>query len=711
MSSRRTSRLITALIAALAACGPTSGSDHDAAPMAMDQDGDGIADADEGRADGTDTDGDGIPDFQDDDSDGDGIGDNTEAGDADAGTAPVDSDSDGTPDFRDLDSDGNDRPDPVDGEGDTDGDGVRDFADVDDDGDLIPDLDELGPDPAAPVDSDGDGTPDFRDVDSDGDTVADRFETLVDYDNDGAANFRDPDSDDDCRPDQLEAGGNPPLDSDGDGRFDFADRDADNDGLADRLEDTNCNGVRDGDESSPLAGDTDGDGTSDLVENAAGTNPNNPADNPQANGDFVFLVPYVMPPSPTSDTLDFSTAISQADVFFLMDTTGSMGGEIGNLQASLGTIIPALATQIPNVGIGVGDYRDFRNAPSGGASDYPYVLRHRIMTVGTAGGRASVQGAVNALTASGGGDGPESGWQALHHIATGQGLTGVGGSNVTAFNNATSPPTTPTAGESLGTIPGVGFRPGSLPIVIQITDEPSHGGVGSAYSFGGTTPRATALAELGNLGGRLIGVVSRDTLYVDANTDMLVGVNTSGARVPPSAWGATRPAGCSAAQCCTLENGAGEAPDGGGLCSLRFTIASDGSGLGTAVVDAVRAVANFVRIDVGALAADDPADAVDAVVAFVDRVQANPAAPVPCTPGLVAIDGNGDLINETFDAVQPGSTACFDVIPKMNTTVMPTENPQMFKATITVRGDGVTVLDTRDVFFLVPPSISGEPIN
>ena len=41
----------------------------------------------------------------------------------------------------------------------------------------------------------------------------------------------------------------------------------------------------------------------------------------------------------------------------------------------------------------------------------------------------------------------------------------------------------------------------------------------------------------------------------------------------------------------------------------------------------------------------------------------------------------------------------------MNTTVMATTEPQLFKASIKVVGDGVTVLSTRSVFFLVPPEI------
>ena len=43
-------------------------------------------------------------------------------------------------------------------------------------------------------------------------------------------------------------------------------------------------------------------------------------------------------------------------------------------------------------------------------------------------------------------------------------------------------------------------------------------------------------------------------------------------------------------------------------------------------------------------------------------------------------------------------------------TVMPTDAPQLFRATVSVFGDGVTQLDQRDVFFLVPPKNPDGPI-
>ena len=159
-----------------------------------DSDGDGLTDAEEGRADtgSVDTDGDSIPDYEDDDSDGDGIPDAVESQPRTDAGAPSDIDGDGTPDHRDTDSDDDGIPDSVEAGADpttpvdTDGDGYADFRDGDSDGDGITDLVE------GSVDTDGDGTPDFRDLDSDGDSLADELERTADWDGDGIANHIDP---------------------------------------------------------------------------------------------------------------------------------------------------------------------------------------------------------------------------------------------------------------------------------------------------------------------------------------------------------------------------------------------------------------------------------------------------------------------------------------------------------------------------------------
>jgi len=685
-------------------------------PDLPDEDGDGIADVHEGRADNVDTDGDGTPDYLDDDSDGDGIPDADEAGDDLSGTPPRDADGDGTPDFRDLDSDDNGRDDGVDGTADLDGDGIGNFADLDDDGDGILDTTELGPDPAAPVDSDGDGLADFQDTDSDADTILDLHEGIADPDDDGVPAYLDDDSDGDCILDSVEAGDDDlntiPLDSDGDGRFNFLDTDSDNDGLADGAEDLNCNGIADDGESSATDSDTDGDGASDLVEDAAGTDPLDPADNPTANGDFVFEVPYERQPNPLEDTLDFSTSISQADVVFGMDTTGSMGGEISNLKSSLVTLINAIRADIPDTGFGVVGYDDFPVSPYGsaGSGDTAFYLNHRVMTTNTAPGLASVEAAVNAYATHFGSDGPESGWEMLYQIATGAGRSGGGlpaSANVAPFDAATAHPVPPAmTDELIGEIGGVGFRAGSLPIIVWITDANSHNTIGGSvdYSFDAATDE-TAIAALLSRRARVIGVVSGFSGQADVGS----AVDATHAVVPPSAWGpaGSRPASCAVGQCCTGSNGVGQPTNAGGACPLLFSIGGDGSGLGTAVAQAVKVLTNFGIFDIGADPRDDPSDAVDAVAAFVDRVEANTTAGAPCTAGLVAIDTNSDGVQDTFDDVTPGTTVCFDVIPKTNTTVPPTDAPQMFRATLVVDGDGVTMLDERDIFFIVPPRVPG----
>ena len=54
--------------------------------------------------------------------------------------------------------------------------------------------------------------------------------------------------------------------------------------------------------------------------------------------------------------------------------------------------------------------------------------------------------------------------------------------------------------------------------------------------------------------------------------------------------------------------------------------------------------------------------------------------------------------------VRTGTPVCWKVVSKPNTTVPATDAPQLFRAKVKVYGDGVTQLDERDVFFLVPPA-------
>jgi hypothetical protein len=634
----------------------------DLGPMPdADEDGDGISDFGEGRADGTDSDGDGTPDYLDTDSDDDGIPDSVEAGDSDIRTPPVDSDFDGTPDFRDTDSDDNGIPDATEGTFDSDGDGTGNWADSDNDGDFLGDIIELDGMPGDPPDADGDGTGDYMEVDSDNDTIADSFESTLNTDGDAEPDRRDTDSDGDGYTDAEEAGDSdlstPPIDTDGDGIYDFRDPDSDNDGLADSAERAAGTDPRDA--------DSDGDGVSDLIETGAGTDPLDGSDSPRTRGDFVFVVPYEAPPDPTRDTLQFATSLQKADVYFLVDTTGSMGGEITQLRNGLtSTIIPSVQARIPDVWFGVGGFEDYPVSPWGGGGDVPF-YQETVMTSSA----TAAQNAVDRLALGFGDDFPESLVPALWSLASGNQIWA-----------GEAPPSCGAGRLGFGC-----FRPDAVPVVVILTDATSHNYPTTDYSgVPGPPPTySNAMGALNGIGARVVGVSSADFESAAVRSMLLA---MSAATDTRDSSGSSLP--------------------------FFFQIAANGTGLTTSVVDAIENAAE-VPIDVSARATDvvDPGETVDAVAAFVDYLETRTTAAsgLTCTTGFTTVDRpgiDGDSVHDTFEGVRPGQPVCFDIVPKMNTTVMPTLDPQLFRARIDVLGDGFTPLDNRDVYFLVPPRIA-----
>jgi hypothetical protein len=123
------------------------------------------------------------------------------------------------------------------------------------------------------------------------------------------------------------------------------------------------------------------------------------------------------------------------------------------------------------------------------------------------------------------------------------------------------------------------------------------------------------------------------------------------------------------------------------------------------VSNAVTAIRNIARgkpLDVTIGSADDPSDSVDALQ-FINYLEVNISGQGNCTNVMPVEDTNSDSHNDAFPSLLPGVPVCWDLHPVLqNTTVMPTNKPQLFRAKLTVYGDG-SPLDSRDVFFLVPP--------
>jgi len=649
-----------------AACGPSAGGGGGGGKSDDDADGDGIADKDEGRAERVDSDGDGTPDYLDDDSDGDGVLDAHEAGDADLATTPPDSDADGRPDFRDTDSDDNGREDGLDGEGDVDVDGWPDFADLDDDDDGILDLDEIGPDALQPRDTDHDGEADFRDPDSDNDHILDVYETGSDYDQDGIGNYIDLDSDGDCIRDAVEARADPPVDTDGDLRPDYLDRDSDNDGVADKSEDKNCNGMADSGETSATSGDSDGDGVSDMVETAAGTNPLDPNSNPQANGDFVFIEPFQKPQMPVTQNLDFSTRLQALDLYIILDRSASMSTEISTVKNNLASVVsglkcpPNVTTNcIPDLWAGAGT---LGYSGSGASAFQSWVDVQPNPSFATVPITEPSGCCAEATTFS------------TYAAVTGQGGSAYGLSGVQARASCAS---SPAATAGYGTFGYPCFRQGALPVVLLATDEAPLTPGADTYQ----TPNWTAVVQpqFTAKKAKLIGILG-DAPSPGTQTDLQAMAASTGA----------------------VDAANGNAP-------LVFDGA--GTNAATAIRNGILALANGLPLDINAVSADVTGDSVDAVAAFIDHLETLQLGTAQCSGGLNDVDTNGDTYRDKFVQVRTGLPVCWKVVSKPNTTVPAQDAPQLFRSTITVYGDGITQLDQREVFFLVPPRPFDGPIQ
>lgn len=426
--------------------------------------------------------------------------------------------------------------------------------------------------------------------------------------------------------------------------------------------------------------------------------------------DFFFVLPFEDPGGNESQELTFSTDVKAMDVFFNMDTTGSMDGEVSNLQTSLtSTVIPGIEAQVPNTEFGVGAYEDFPVSPYGetsctygalGGPDQPFELFTEITA-----DVAAVQAAVNSLGIGGnaigcGNDGPESAIEGMYQIATGDGLAGPGLTSVPA--NASG-------------IGGVGFRENSMPVVVNITDAVSHdAGPSACFGVQYTNASVTAVAHdeaetmaaLNAICARVIQVATASGASCTAQADGIRWNNATGAVVPPEAWDvAGHPPGCAAGQCCTGTNGSGVAPDAAGLCPLTYLASSSGAGVDDSIVGGIEMVARYSPFDVNrewdGVTTDNDGLALPAGTNTADFIK----AVTPLSHGVVPVPGVADpvLTPTTFEGVVPDTDVTFTV-EAYNDFVPQGPAPRMFVANIRVLADNCGELDEREVFILVPPA-------
>jgi hypothetical protein len=663
---------------------------------AGDSDGDGLPNPD--------ADGDGIPNITDPDSDGDGVTDVVEAGDADCTSPPRDLDMDHIADYLDLDANADGIPDNTEATGDRDGDGILDALDLDVDGDGINNPLEHGTG-TTPTDTDGDGDPDVIDLDSDGDTILDAQEGGADIDEDGVENFRDLDSDGDGIEDITEAGdgevGTPPIQClaevdpvtglvSPDGLADAFDFDSDNDGLGDRDElvvGTN-----------PCMVDSDGDGVGDLAEGAyvltncpdgtTGTDCNCASSaSCQIPAEHFFVVlPYHTPP--IDRDLEFGTSIRVADVFFITDTTGSMGGTITNVQATVTTpvtgIIDRVTETIPDAWVGGGGHSDM---PFGGYDSSPFEPFHLAIRMTPPERAAEVRTAFGALSAGGGGDGPEAQVFAIHEIVTGRGGTWMGSGGPTYTLHAYE-------GDCLDVGWGAPcFREAALPIIVLFTDICSHNGpAGDCDDYVGITPAPPTFAEA--------------VAAMNVRGARFIGINASGGEPCATVTGPSGYSPCWMEKQMAQETGSVDL-DGN---ELVYDLPNDSTReeFTNTVVEAIETIATRVPLDITTRLRDDTSDPqmVDARQFIFSRRPACRAGVIPCwtenpEAGISHDDAVATYDESTFFGVIPGTLVQFR-IQFRNDFYPGGRNTELYKAFIDVTAGGSAVLDTRQVYIVIP---------
>lgn len=319
--------------------------------------------------------------------------------------------------------------------------------------------------------------------------------------------------------------------------------------------DTDGDGLSDDDErargTNPFEVDTDGDGYDDGVEVIAETDPRDRWSGIPRT-DFYVVLPFEDPA--IHRELDFRARLGRADVFFLVDTTGSMGGAIENVRTSLTTtIVPAIVDSIADAVIGVGDYRDFPISPYGDSSDWPILVR-QTMTPDV----PSVSRALALLVAGGGADGPES---------TTQGL----------FVSVADPCPVPDGGFGAAC-----FREMSHPIIVVVTDVAFHNGPDPVNDYRGVTGARSWAETITTLREHEVRVVG-------------VAVNAWG-------WGGARN------DLQALAEFTGSYDAAGNLTVFD----SDSGNVDTAVVGGIVDLVGAVNQDVSSMSRDEPSDAVDA---------------------------------------------------------------------------------------------------
>jgi len=643
-----------------------SDSDSDSDSDYTDTDGDTIADSHEGADADKDTDNDGDPDYLDEDSDDDGIPDSIEAGDDDVTTPPVDTDDDGIPDFQDNDSDQDGIPD---GDEDLDGDG------------------ELDP-----------GETDPYDDDSDDDGVSDLVEEVAGTDpldpddnplNNGNFVFLVPYEDD-------------PEPEEGEIRFQTAVSKVDlyfledisvsmeaelgsiHDNVVTVLDDLTCDTGETPDSCPTDCPATCGDASCDAGEDFL----NCPTDCLGTCGDLVCTgnedpdtCPDDCPDAICGEVYCCGDGFCDAEEFpsnCSTDCPGECGDDFCNPgeQASYTGCIEDLWSGAGAFGT-ASDSAACHSSDSCTSGDGNFVYQNLLDL------QPDPSETQTALPAACWG---QPCWEpplgALFYT-----VTGYGSASATTDGFTVPPLEVPEPpGCPVGYWGYPCFRPDSLPIVLLIGDEPFRecylpdgadlGDCVSSKPDWMDTPDFPIVANAVNVfGAKVVGIMGNAS---SSNEEILQEEMET---------------------ICNQTDSVDELDN-----PFVFHGADDGAA--DAIAEGIKTLTQTIPLDMLALAEDDDADTVDAVEAFVDYLEVYTPGTAECIAWPDLNDSDDDTHDDEFLGVTAGMPVCWKIVVQENQTVGPLDTVQLFKAYVHLWGNDTTLLDTRTVYFVVPPDVS-----
>jgi hypothetical protein len=540
-------------------------------------------------------------------------------------------------------------------------------------------------------DSDMDGMPDYMDTDSDNDGFLDVNEANRTYPMyPSMVRLICGGTGDNC--DALGVGDTTPN---------YLDSDSDNDGLTDREEFMA--------QTNPCAPDTDSDGVTDLIERAAMSDPRMASSLPPMNSLYVVLPHYPAPMMGPHENreFNFATRIRQADVFFLVDNSASMEPVIANLRTNLSSvIIPGIQRLIPDIRVGVGSFDSMPVFPQGcpgvagppstsrscptsptTAGDYNLWVRQALTTNLTA-AQSAFNSMVTVSAFSGmqffGGDYPENQTEAIFEVINGAGNRGHESDALAAITvrdaqnragNGWCPRNNPMrdcgATAESGRFGWGCFAEGRVPIVVLASD---------ASWYDGCAPGSPATP--GNPGHNceelVMALNARNAFFIGIDVGMGVNGDTyNNARLV-------------AMRTRTVDGAGVPIVFGPGMAGIN--------GASMAIVNGISTAAGSSRQDITTRIVPDPmAVGLPAGRTTADFVKA--VVPLRGMPDMPEGYDRRDMT--TFYNVSP-STRVFFNVDFYNDFVPGASTARLFRATLEVLGRGMTVVDTRPLFMVVP---------